>query len=224
MDSNTTLQQLRDTMSKYQQYVPTNVTDITRQFMGNVGNMAPQYNELAQQQAKTYALPANLMNQYSQEKPDTGMGASARLSDIMNQIGQQQGITGSMSNSIDAAKGRIGDYAKSAYDQYLAAQQQLMNQINTQSNIYGTQKGAEAQIQAANIGVGPQMQRLKYLQQIMDLLKNQGGGSAGTLNPSQQAQWNIQNAMNQRNNAINGGGTNYSYNDLMSLLQSALGQ
>jgi len=183
MDSNSTLSQIRNLMGQYQQYTPTNVADITRQFMGNVGNMAPQYNELAAQQAKTYAMPGQLMKQYSQESPDTGMGASSRLSDIMSQIGQQQGITGSMSNAIDAAKGRVGDYAQTAYDQYLAAQNQLMNQINPMTQLYGTQKGAEAQIQAANISVGPQMQRLGYLQQIRDLLKNYGETTNSNMKP-----------------------------------------
>lgn len=146
-DSATLYKQMQDLAKTYGSYAggPTQSQIIT-DLNGRVDNFRPQYQELANQESKAYAMPATMMgdfySKYSAD-PMAGPGQMSRLSSILRNIGSAYGNADVMRGTLDSSRGRLGDMAQDIFGEGQAQQQNILQQYQMKSPLYSAALGRE---------------------------------------------------------------------------------
>lgn len=97
----------------------------------------PALKNAANIQAKLYSMPSTLMNQYNADfGGQTGVDSSARIANILSQIGSQSGLANVASGLATQAGTNIKDIAKNLTDQYNTQVEALQTQLNPLMSIW----------------------------------------------------------------------------------------
>lgn len=102
-------------------------------FLDKVKSFKPQFEEKARIDQQAYAAPADMMQGYYNEfgtAPGTGPSGMARLSSILNNIGNLYGRSDTLGGIIDMQGGRIDNMVGEIGDQAAREQQNIMNAFN----------------------------------------------------------------------------------------------
>jgi len=152
-------------------YSGVNPNDVYQNLVNRVGAFRPQYNELGQLEAQTYATAPNMLSQYYNqygEAPGSGTSAASRLSSIMDTIGQQSGTMNAMRGSISAQQGNLKDILSGITQQYTNQGDSAWKNYSALQSQYQTQLSAEqaaasraAAAKAAKLNI-PDIPGLKY--------------------------------------------------------------
>lgn len=91
----------------------------------------PAIQNAAALEAKAYALPGQLMNQYDEEYGgEMGVGSMSRMNSILENIGNQFGLSNTAWGMVDQAKLRTSDLAGKLLNQYTAQTNALKDKIS----------------------------------------------------------------------------------------------
>lgn len=133
--------QLTNAMNSYQNTPALSQGAFSNNVMQQVGNMKPQYQELANADSKLYTAPADNMQQFYQQYgtgANSGIAPMSMLQNLMSRIGTQQGTRDVLANSINTAGGNLKDIANNAYQAYQGDLNKQGNLIQTLQGLYGT--------------------------------------------------------------------------------------
>lgn len=141
------------------------------------GNNAPLLKEGASLEAGAYTLPQKLMEQYMQDYGGTFGGPSgmARISSILGNIGNQQGLVKVAAGLADQQGANINDIVQNLVQGYgldiQGLQQKYQNQLPLYQSAVGTeenQKNRDAQAAAANAGANQSLAFQKFLTDVQN--------------------------------------------------------
>lgn len=189
--SDQTLAQINDLQSQYKNLGVTDPSAIYGKLISKVQGFQPQYQELANANTAAYAAPAQAMQDY-QSRYGSGMNAGpdafARLSAMLQGVGQKQGTADTLSNTIDTMKGRIGDITNGVYQGVQSVGKNLMDQIGVNQQLYSTQSQAElARAQMAQqAALARAAQAAQAQPNWQDIISKLSGGGQPTVNKEQQ--------------------------------------
>lgn len=171
-------------------------SDIYRTFAQRVNDFRPQYQDLANLETTAYAAPATEMAKYNADygsQPGQGPDAMTRLSAVLNNIGRQYGTRDVYANTINAAKGRIEDLAKSTAEGLALKRQSYLDRYGmltplfnakTQAEEAARQRAFEADQAARSRSAAAATAKLQ-MQSYEDFLKKYANLGKSTTGPSQ---------------------------------------
>jgi hypothetical protein len=125
--------QMQDLKDQYSSLGTFDRGQVYGDLIGRVDSFRPQYEELAGIEQQAYAAPAEVMQGYYDQfgtVPGQGPSAMARLSGVLNQVGNLYGRADVLGNVIDVQRGRLGDLVSDVGQQVADQRQSLMNQYS----------------------------------------------------------------------------------------------
>lgn len=133
--------QMQGVMDQYKAMTPATSSQITDELLRRVDYFRPQLQEISGAEASAYASPAALMEQFNQrfgmgDERQYGPSASAQLSSILSNVGQQMGTVDTLNNILASQRGRIEQMGGDIYNQYNASRQALMDRYNMLTPLY----------------------------------------------------------------------------------------